>query len=413
MLKMSAKDENLKSGRLVWQNLIAWVVGVALLALVMTLLAGNYFAGQNMQIFLALLLFALVVLLGVALLVHLNLRNARLRAKVEIDEKKEAQLWIEIDHRREAEVRLKEYQDSLERIVEERTRELKKTQNVLLEQAVETGRSQLAAMVLHNIGNAITPVVIHIEELKAKETDQLYEYLHKCYLELCRHSGDLTRFVNEDERGREVFNYFSKLLELLAEKKRERKIILDEMDGAVNMVAEIIRLQQLYASGPDEHRELVDINTVLQDALRMQAGALTKRGIEVKVKLTGGLSKLMIDKNRFLQVLVNLLKNGYEAIETLSLAGAPDGWKKVITISSQVKVNHVYLEISDTGIGINSPEKEKLFEFGRSHKGSSGFGLYYCKQFIEKNQGSIAIESHGSGQGALVRIILPIGKNDD
>ncbi|MEA1922095.1 MAG: HAMP domain-containing sensor histidine kinase [Pseudomonadota bacterium] len=226
-------------------------------------------------------------------------------------------------------------------------------------------------------------------------------------------SGDLTRFVNEDERGREVFNYFHKLLELLAEKKRERKIILDEMDGAVNMAAEIIRLQQLYAGGPDEHRELVDINTVLQDALRMQAGALTKRGIEVKIKLTSGLPRLMIDRNRFLQVLVNLLKNAYEAIEALSLGGAPARWEKVITISSQVKDNHVYMEIADTGIGINFPEKEKLFEFGRSHKGSSGFGLYYCRQFIEKNQGTIAIESHGSGQGALVRIVLPIGKNDD
>ncbi|MCK5682006.1 hypothetical protein KAI46_14465, partial [bacterium] len=143
---MAIKENELKSGRLVWRNLASGLVALALLALFFILLLRNYFAWQ---MFLAL---ALVVLSVVVLMVQVNLRNVSLRAKVETDKKYEAQLWAEIDQRREAEVRLKEHQDNLERVVAERTTELENAQNVLLEQAVETGRCQLAAMVLHNIG---------------------------------------------------------------------------------------------------------------------------------------------------------------------------------------------------------------------------------------------------------------------
>jgi signal transduction histidine kinase len=61
----------------------------------------------------------------------------------------------------------------------------------------------------------------------------------------------------------------------------------------------------------------------------------------------------------------------------------------------------------DTGIGLETGEAEGLFEFGKSKKGSSGFGLTYCREFVEAHKGSIVLTSPGPGKGTTVRVAFP------
>jgi hypothetical protein len=63
---------------------------------------------------------------------------------------------------------LETYRDKLEQMVAERTRKLKKTQKELINKAMEAGRAQLSAMVLHNIGNAMTPLGVTVATLQAR-----------------------------------------------------------------------------------------------------------------------------------------------------------------------------------------------------------------------------------------------------
>ena len=61
-------------------------------------------------------------------------------------------------------------------------------------------------------------------------------------------------------------------------------------------------------------------------------------------------------------------------------------------------------EIADDGIGIEEERLNRALEIGKSSKGSSGFGLYYCKMFVEDNNGQLIFNSTGKGKGAVVRV---------
>ncbi len=192
------------------------------------------------------------LLLFVGLLfVWLYLRQRRLRAEIGKEERREAQLWVEIDRRREVEAHLEAYQARLEVMVTERTRALEESQNELLEQALEIGRIQQATQVLHKVGNAMTPMTIYVEELKEEEGDsaRLLGYLTDCFAEFKEHAADLSSFINNNERGQKLFAYSGELLEELVSRQMERTLQITEIETAVNRVAEILLLQQNYADG--------------------------------------------------------------------------------------------------------------------------------------------------------------------
>ena len=295
---------------------------------------------------------------------------------------------------------IKHYQEHLEALVKERTRELEEAQEELVNKAMEAGRAQLAAMVLHNIGNAMTPVNVQVEGMKANQSAQILEYLEKCYQELNAHSGDLNHYMHEDQRGQEVFKYLGELIEAAKEERRRNGDAVDKIDRAIAYVSEILSLQQAYAASEQEDKQRVDLNLLIDDAIRMQMGALERKDITVEHDLDVNLPKLMIDKNRLMQVIVNFLKNSSQALEEL----APAKRKKLIRIKTFADSGSVGLEITDNGIGLDPEDIDHIFEFGKSYKGSSGFGLYYCKMFVEDNRGTLTITSPQKGKGTSVTV---------
>ena len=310
----------------------------------------------------------------------------------------------DITERRRAEEKLKRYQENLEYLVEERTRELKDAQKELVKKAMEAGRAQLSAMVLHNIGNAMTPVRVHVEGMKSDELEQIAGYLDRSYMDLCAHVKDLRRYVNDDPRGKEVFSFMGKLVDTLKDHTDQTRKAVGDIDRAVSYISDILTLQQSYAARESETKERVDLNRVLEDAVRMQAGTLEKRGIVVKKDLETGLPNLLVDKGRLIQMVVNLIKNSYEALDQV----ADQNQEQRIIFKSFHDGGHVGFEISDTGEGIAPDELASICEFGYSLKGSSGFGLYYCKSFVEASNGTLTVSSPGKGKGTTVRIAFKI-----
>ncbi|TAE70339.1 MAG: PAS domain-containing sensor histidine kinase [Bacteroidetes bacterium] len=84
-----------------------------------------------------------------------------------------------------------------------------------------------------------------------------------------------------------------------------------------------------------------------------------------------------------------------------------------IKVYSKLTNNMVHIAVEDNGIGITPEDKEKLFQMGKySKKGTnqetgSGFGLWICKDFIEKNNGTIWVESE-LNQGSIFWFTLPL-----
>jgi signal transduction histidine kinase len=331
--------------------------------------------------------------------------NARLdeesKSKQQVEEKN-VQLEREVAVRKRVEKELQKAHDVLEIRVKERTRELEETQKELINKAMEAGRAQLSAMVLHNIGNAITPIKIQIEGMKSDELGQTSQYLEKCYLDISDHIGDLQNYVNDDPRGKNVFNYMGELINSLNGQRKQKEGVIKKMDEAVSYISEILTLQQAYAANEQETKERTDLNALIENAIRMQIGSLEKREITVRTDLNPKLPRLLIDKNRLMQVIVNFIKNSYEAIDDLN----GNNREKWISFKSFSENGRLGFKITDSGIGIEPAHIDTIFEFGESHKGSSGFGLYYCKMFVEGNKGILNFSSQGKGKGATVEVMF-------
>jgi PAS domain S-box-containing protein len=308
----------------------------------------------------------------------------------------------DIRKRKETEEELRRYRENLEQLVEERTRELKETQQKLIEQAFESGRAQLAAMMLHNIGNAMTPLTARVDALKASLPEHVVTYLEKSYAELCDHVDNLGTYIRENPRGQKVFEYLGELIDSLKEFQANLHLNVDKMQTSLDYVGDILSLQQNYTLDEKEIRQMTDLNSLIESALQMQAGALDERGIAIVRDLQGDLRELLIDRNRMVQVLVNLIKNAYEAIDARPETGTPGQ----IHVKSYSDRGRIIVEIKDSGIGIDPGRFEGILELGKSRKGSMGLGLYYCKMFMKINNGMLTFDSNGIGQGTTFKLVF-------
>jgi signal transduction histidine kinase len=122
-------------------------------------------------------------------------------------------------------------------------------------------------------------------------------------------------------------------------------------------------------------------------------------------KLAPELPLFPIEKNKLMQVVINFIKNSCDAIRENKEIEAHR-----ITISTACQDQKIFLEIADTGCGVESDNLKGLFDFGISTKGSSGFGLYYCKSFVEANNGVLTLTSPGRNQGATVTMAFSLLK---
>jgi len=195
---------------------------------------------------------------------------------------------------------LKLHQEHLELLVGERTRELEEAQEELVNKAMEAGRAQLAAMVLHNIGNAMTPFNVQIEAMRAGRSEAIVWYLEKCYQALKANIADLTGFVNADPRGTEVFRYMGELVAALKARRNRDGDALQKMDRAMAYVSEILTMQQAYATGEQEFKQSVYLNALIDDAVSIQMGSLERKGIVVEQRPDAAVPRLLIDKNRLM-----------------------------------------------------------------------------------------------------------------
>jgi hypothetical protein len=170
----------------------------------------------------------------------------------------------------------------------------------------------------------------------------------------------------------------------------------------LDYVSDILSLQQNYELSKRENLQLTNVNDLIETALKIQLNNLEAGGVSVSKDLDVDLPELLIDRNRFIQVLINVIKNACEAIDAVEETDA----QKRINIKTSSNQDYITIEISDTGIGIAPDQIQELFELGISKKGSTGLGLYFSKMFMEKSNGRLTIDSPGIGQGTTLKLIL-------
>jgi len=274
----------------------------------------------------------------------------------------------------------------------------------LLIQAVESGRAQLSAMVLHNIGNALTPLDPLLSQIESIMKGKIEIRLFQCLEEINKNKHCMTEYITQDEQGKQIYAYLASLPEAFKSENDRLSNKLTEIQNKVNHISEIVYLHQVYAPGNDELKTNCNINFLINSALQFHRNAFENSKIDIKTTLIKDIPYFKIDKNRLMQVIFNLIQNSYEAIEVLKNLDV----EHRIEIESFSSNRTVGFKIKDSGIGINPEDISQVFKFGHSKKGSFGISLHYCKQFVEANKGSISLSSKGLDTGSVVKVEFPI-----
>ena len=217
---------------------------------------------------------------------------------------------------------------------------------------------------------------------------------------LREHQDDLGTFITRDPRGRQLPAYLAQLSDTLLADQAATVHELDLLQGYVQHIMEIVAMQQSYANVSGA-KEIVDISSLAEDCLRMNAGALNRHGVEV-IRDYAKVPPMNVDKHRILQILVNLVRNAKYACEDSGGVG------NRVTLRVADGDGKVRISVADNGVGIPPENLTRIFNHGfTTRKGGHGFGLHSSALAAKEMGGSLTVHSDGPGQGAAFTLELP------
>jgi signal transduction histidine kinase len=182
------------------------------------------------------------------------------------------------------------------------------------------------------------------------------------------------------------------------------RAILDSGRTLSALVDDVVDLAMLSSGRPGLKLAPVDAAALAQEVTRSLGSLAHGRPLELVVEPEPGLPRVLADRKRLRQVLVNLLSNALKFTD-----------EGRVTCALRRQGDMVEIEVSDTGVGIAEQELPGIFdEFrqgsnnraGRRQKGA-GLGLAICRRLVELHGGAIRAEST-PGAGARFVFVLPV-----
>jgi len=150
----------------------------------------------------------------------------------------------------------------------------------------------------------------------------------------------------------------------------------------------------------------VHVGKAINKCITILSERAAKNQITITTDIPKMLPPLMVDRLRFIQIVLNILSN--------AIKFTPQGGKVHIAISTtEAQPVNFIISVQDTGIGMSQEDINKAFQsFGQVDSGlnrkyeGTGLGLPLTKKLMELHQGTITIESH-VGKGTLVTLTFP------
>jgi PAS domain S-box-containing protein len=258
------------------------------------------------------------------------------------------EIAIDITEKKNLQSKLAEYSMNLEKLVGERTEELKQTQAKLVKSERLAAIGELAAMIGHDLRNPL-----------AGMKNAVY-YLNKHFS------------TGSNDTERKMFQVVDDCID------HSNKIINDLLEYSRNVKLEISE------TTPKELLRQAMLNLEIPKTIQVADLTLNEPAI-------------LVDVPKMVRVFVNLLKNAFDAM--------PDGGS--MRIVSRTEPMEVEIEFSDTGMGMSQETLNRLWTplFTTKAKGM-GFGLAICKRFVEAHGGRIIVASQ-EGKGTTFIIEIP------
>jgi len=270
--------------------------------------------------------------------------------------------------------------------------------------AYNNQRADTASTVLHNVGNVITSLNVAVNVVHELVNQSSVILVHRIAELLKGHDEDWGTFLTQDSKGKRIPPALVKLGSHLIE---EQQTVLKEIEGLVrniDHVKQIIFLHQAMAKshGMGESHSVVEL---LDQAVELSFQPGDAKWIRIQRDYQA-VPTVLIDRHQLLQILVNLLRNAKQAMQSQG------GSNHILTIRVEGRSEDglsVVMTIRDTGIGIAPEHLSRMFTRGFTTKqDGNGIGLHSSMATIHSMGGSLQAHSDGVGTGATFTLTLPV-----
>ena len=260
---------------------------------------------------------------------------------------------------------LREFNDTLERRVEERTQRLREAERKLIQSDRLASLGQLAASVAHEINNPLAGVI---------------------------NFGKLMQRLTVDN-------------EVPPARMGDFRTYLGHVVTETERCARIVRDLLVFARRSDPSQAPHDLNEIVRRTLsvinhRLELGAVTP-----VLELAEGLPPLSCDASQMQQIIINLVLNGAEAMAQGSVT---------IRTRHDQAAGTIVMEVADTGAGIAPEHLARIYDpfFSTKKEGQgTGLGLAVVYGIINAHNGQIDVDT-AVGQGTTFIVTLPVGGGD-
>ena len=294
---------------------------------------------------------------------------------------------------------------SLEKEIAERKQmqlEIERVHRKLLEASRVAGMAEVATGVLHNVGNVLNSVNVSTNLLIERTKASRITAVARISELLKEHEADLGDFISRDPKGRQIPIYLTALSEELGREQKDALDELTQLHGNVNHIKEIVSTQQNYARTVGV-TTVEDVAELVEDALRINEAALERHNVSVLRHFDDGLPRIIADRHKVMQILLNLIRNAKYACEESQRND------KQLMVRITRNGHGIMISVTDNGVGIPSENLKRIFNHGfTTRKNGHGFGLHSGALAAKEMGGELRAESDGPGAGATFFLELPL-----
>ncbi len=284
----------------------------------------------------------------------------------------------------------KEFDLMAERLAEARQR--------LAEQSFDSGRADMAAGILHNIGNAMTPLSGRLARLDEVLRSAPLAHVERAVAELSAGTGGAERQADLEQFLRLGS---TELVRLLRVAHADVTSTIEQLHHTQQILTDQERF-----SRSREYVEPVPLVKVIRQSYAELAPELQESMSLAIDPSVAGAGHILGSWVAIRQVVSNLLINAAEAMLNARLAKGRMQVRCSLTHTATGAAVHT--EFIDNGTGIEAAHLSSIFNAGFSTKQrGSGAGLHWCANAVSAMRGRLYAESIGPGHGATFHLIMP------
>lgn len=181
------------------------------------------------------------------------------------------------------------------------------------------------------------------------------------------------------------------------------EVVVSEGERLTNLINDVLDLAKIEAGRVEWRMEEVNLINVIQRAASATNALFAQKKLPLELDLPEELPLIQADRDRLIQVLINLLSNAAKFTE-----------KGSVTVKARRQGEEILVSVTDTGIGIAPADQAKVFEKFKQAGDTltdkpqgAGLGLPICQEIVEHHGGQLWLES-AVGQGSTFFFTIPM-----